>query len=217
MISPGCSFTFDGLKQTLLNIESGIEKKLKNVQHLLINYRTTKDILALANAIVGKAREFFPGTIDFAQPEKTRKDLGLKVVLCNWKDAFNSAAKFGENQAFVYSPVSSEGIAVEAGEWLNNHPFILTSLESKGLEFDDVVVAFDHDRKTWQVEQRREISLKMLRELYVAVTRAQKRVVILVKEDVPAMASFFDILNCDLEISDARIFEEFNRDTSKEA
>lgn len=79
-----------------------------------------------------------------------------------------------------------------------------------------MVVAFDHDRKTWNIESKRETSLAMLRELYVAVTRAQRRVVILVKEDIPAMAHFFESLECDLEATDNRIFKEFDRDTSAE-
>jgi tetratricopeptide (TPR) repeat protein len=216
MISPGCSFTFDGLKQTLLKLEGGIEEKIKQVEHLLVNYRTTKDILALGNAILAKARHYFPSVIDFAKPETARKDLGLKVVVCNWKAALRTQTKFGENQAFIYSTSCANEIILQANTWLNGHPFVLSSLESKGLEFDDVVVAFEQDRKVWQLQHRREDSLSMLRELYVAVTRAQKRVVVLLKEEIPAIAAFFLSLECDLEVSDGRVFEEFNCDTSTE-
>jgi tetratricopeptide (TPR) repeat protein len=217
MISPGCSFTFDGLKQTLLKLEGGIEKKVKQVEHLRVNYRTTKDILALGNAILAKARLYFPGAIDFAKPEKARKDLGLKVVVCHWNAAFlQTQIKFGENQAFIYSTSCADEVVLAANTWLNGHPFILSSLDSKGLEFDDVVVAFDHDRKAWQLERRLEESLALLRELYVAVTRAQKRVVILLKEEVPASAAFFRSLECNFEFSDGTVFEEFNCDTTTE-
>lgn len=216
MISPGCCFTFDGLKQTLLKLESGIEQKIKKVHHLVVNYRTTKDILALGNEILSNARKFFPGAIDFAQPERARKDLGLKVVICSWKAARNTEVKFGQSQAFIYSGSNTEEVISEANDWLDEHPFILSSLDSKGLEFDDVVVAFTHDRKVWQVEHKREASLSMLRELYVAVTRAQKRVVILVRDAVPDMMSFFNSLACDLETSDGSIFAEFNCETSEQ-
>ena len=139
MISSGCSFTFDGLKQTLLALEEGIESKLKQVDHLLVNYRTTKDILTLGNKILATARKFFPGAIDFAKPERARKDLGLKVTICGWDAAFRAKAKFGEDQAFIYSAQNDAGELVRAAkEWLDNHPFILSSLESKGLEFNDV-------------------------------------------------------------------------------
>ena len=138
MISSGCSFTFDGLKQTLFALEGGIEKKLKNVDHLLVNYRTTKDILTLGNKILATAKRFFPGAIDFAQPERARKDLGLKVAICGWKAAFQARAKFGQDQAFIYSSQDPDDLLLCARDWLDNHPFILSSLESKGLEFNDV-------------------------------------------------------------------------------
>jgi hypothetical protein len=56
----------------------------------------------------------------------------------------------------------------------------------------------------------------MLRELYVAVTRAQRRVVILIQDDLPAMAQFFKELKCDFEDVGTTVFEEFDRDTSTE-
>lgn len=218
MISPGCSFTFDGLKQTLC--AAGCDySELRQVEHLLINYRTTKDILMLGNEILTVARKFFPGAIDFAKPERAIKDLGLKVGTFSWEEAFKSRVKFGENQAFIYSSSSNceVGLLEEAGEWLDNHPFILSSLDSKGLEFDDVVVAFGYDdRKVWQIERKLEASLSMLRELYVAVTRAQRRVVVLVKEDVPAMVDFFDNLSCSLQKVDESIWHEFDCNTSAE-
>ena len=129
MISSGCSFTFDGLKQTLLALEPGIENKLKQVNHLLVNYRTTRDILTLGNSVLATARKFFPGAIDFAKPERARKDLGLKVTLCGWKAAFQAEAKFGEDQAFIYSTQNEPTeIVSSAREWLDNHPFLLSSL-----------------------------------------------------------------------------------------
>lgn len=49
MISPGCSFQFDGLKQVLRNIRPGIDDSLKKVVNLKVNYRVTKDILKVSN------------------------------------------------------------------------------------------------------------------------------------------------------------------------
>jgi superfamily I DNA/RNA helicase len=86
MISPGCSFTFDGLKQTLLSLQKGIEHQLSDaVHHLVVNYRTTRDVLQLGNAILAVARREFPNAIGFAPPEISKKDLGIKVLLCDWK------------------------------------------------------------------------------------------------------------------------------------
>ena len=49
MISPGCSFTFPGLKDVLLAVKPRIEAKIKQVFKLAINYRVTKDLLDLSN------------------------------------------------------------------------------------------------------------------------------------------------------------------------
>jgi hypothetical protein len=76
MISPGCSFTFDGLKETLLFVRRGIESSLKEVNHLLVNYRTTKDVLELGNEVLRLVKENFPGAIGFGMPEIATKDLG---------------------------------------------------------------------------------------------------------------------------------------------
>ena len=70
---------------------------------------------------------------------------------------------------------------------------IFSSLESKGLEFDDCLIAFDADRKAWDVGSGGASSLTLVRELcYVAITRAKQRVVILVKS--AEMRKFFQSL-----------------------
>lgn len=219
-ISPGCSFTFNGLKQTLLHLQAGIESKLSNVSHLLVNYRTTKDILLLGNAILSLAKKYFPDQIAHSLPEIAMKDLGLKVRVSIFEEATKQTVKFGHNQALIYS---SEDISEDDGsafrEWLNDHPFILSALDSKGLEFDDVVVAFDFGRTVWDVKRQRVESLRMLRELYVAVTRAKRRVVILHQRKDLAMKEFLDSLGCDIEvIEDPSQFQvEFNCETSSDA
>ena len=181
MISSGCSFKFAGLKQTLLAIQPGIESKLGkgSLQHLLVNYRTSKKILEVGNAVLFMAHRHYPGTIENMLPERTTKDNGIKVVLCEWEKALLVKPSFSPNQALVCSSLSH---SEELTGWLGDHPFFLDSIESKGLEFEDVVVAFDLERKVWDVEERRVDSLRMLRELYVAITRAKNRLVILVKK-----------------------------------
>ena len=49
MISPGCSFTFTGLKEVLLAVCPNIEHRIKHVNKLRKNYRVTKDVLAVSN------------------------------------------------------------------------------------------------------------------------------------------------------------------------
>jgi len=220
MVSPGCSFTFAGLKETLLAVREGIESKLSKVTQLLVNYRTTRDVLILGNEILSVAKREFPGAIGFAKPESAIKDLGIKVVLCDWEECFSqSGIKLGRNQALVYSCDDQVSFEKAATDWIGSHPFILSSLDSKGLEFDDVIVAFDlGDRKTWNVASKKVASLRMLRELYVAVTRAQRRVVILVKNSDFAMKKFFnDTLEYDFQETRGDLIRiEFDKETTAE-
>lgn len=217
MISPGCSFSFDGLKQTLLTVRSGIEAKLSNISNLLRNYRTSKEVLHFGNEVLSIGKKSFPGAIPFAKKEIAMKDLGLKVVLCDWKKAFSVKVKLGANQALIYSCSDPESFEVKAVTWIGKHPFTLTSLESKGLEFDDVIVAFDHDRKVWNVADGQAASLRMLRELYVAITRAQRRLVMLVKSSVPEMQAFLHSLGCDFQRDGAEmVLQEFDKVTTPE-
>jgi tetratricopeptide (TPR) repeat protein len=217
MISPGCSFKFAGLKQTLLAVREGIEARLSSVCHLLVNYRTTRDVLILGNAILNVAKQHFPGAIEYAQPEISVKDEGCKVRLTDWDEAFRTKVAFGPNQALIYSHGNSSEVKDAAVSWLKDHPFVLSSLESKGLEFDDVVISFDMGRKVWNMTSENVACLRMLRELYVAVTRAKRRVIILVKKSLPAMSDFFESLGCDLErVRASTAFLEFDTQTSPE-
>lgn len=66
MISPGCSFKFGGLKQVLLSIKPDIE--LKKVEQLKKNYRMTKGVLDVGNAILQSLKRQFPGQVEYAEP-----------------------------------------------------------------------------------------------------------------------------------------------------
>ena len=135
MISPGCSFTFDGMKQTIRAIREDV--KLRKVEQLKRNYRMTKGVLDVANDVLKKLKQYYPGAIESAKPEISMKDLGLRVVLLDWKEnlSFSEPVRFGAQQAMIYSsPTGQRQSQLEKSlqAWLGNHPFILTSLESKG-------------------------------------------------------------------------------------
>lgn len=242
MISPGCSFHFDGLKQTLLAVRSGIEKQLTTVTQLLVNYRTTKDVLLLANAVLRRAQRAFPKNIPFARQEIARIDHGLRVILCDRDCALREKVQLGTNQALVYSSPyeipESPMIGVTGSssastttndrfswvelrrivqEWLDTHPFIMSALESKGLEFEDVIVLFQYERKDWEVDRKLVASLRMLRELYVAITRAKRRVVILYSRECPEMLNFLRSLGCEFEEDGAAlVLQQFQSVTTAE-
>jgi len=219
MISPGCSFTFSGLKEVLLAVQPDIERKIKHVNKLAKNYRVTKDVLALSNSVLHVAKKYFRNDIQYLRPEIAMKDVGTRVRICQWKEALNleKRPRFGPNQALIYSSTSnSDGVALDMNDWLNEHPFIMTSLDAKGLEFDDCVVAFDEEQKAWNINSDRAASLRLLRELYVAITRAKRRVVVLINS--PKMRDFFMSLpNCNIEESDAKVaLLEFDSTTTRD-
>ena len=60
MISPGCSFTFDGLKQTLLALEKGMEKELKHA----VFFRFKEDAAAEDITAVEEGFAALPSKID---------------------------------------------------------------------------------------------------------------------------------------------------------
>jgi tetratricopeptide (TPR) repeat protein len=211
MISSGCSFTFSGMKEVLRAIQGG-DVTLGKVQRLKRNYRLTKSVLDVGNAIVRVLKEKFPGVIEYSQPEVAMKDLGLDVILIDWKEGFGQKVKFGTQQALIYSTGTGQikksgtqeedrDLKTKIDAFLPDHPFTLSSLESKGLEFQDVVVVFDFSHGAWNITDRKanpQESIKLLRELYVAVTRARGRLVIFVRnrEKFPYMYSFFRDLEC---------------------
>ena len=141
------------------------------------------------------------------------KDYGFRAALVNWNDALSTNASLGVEQAVIYSSSDSaageefgnSALANKLRIWTENHPLVLSVLESKGLEFDDVIIVFDKKESTfWNTSSQSVDCLRNLRELYVAVTRAKKKVIILAKGTM--MYNFFgEKLTCDLEMTEASI------------
>ena len=134
-----------------------------------------------------------------------------------WKEALEEHPRLGPGQAVIYTSSNNENeIALEMSKWLNDHPFILTPLDCKGLEFDDCIIAFDVERKAWNLKDCRVASLRLLRELYVAITRAKRRVVILTK--MKDMKNFFlSLQGCNIEESAAKVaLYEFDSETTRD-
>lgn len=69
-----------------------------------------------------------------------------------WKDALDIEASLDMQQAIVYSGTDDERETELTGalsKWTENHPLILPVLDAKGLEYDDIIVAFDKVRSAW--------------------------------------------------------------------
>ena len=128
-----------------------------NLQLLFTIGRVTKDVLDVSNvridfdlpyddvqpkltlfiyaqSILREAKKCFKGSIEYARPETAVKDLGTRVLWTYWEDALAERPRFGAKQALIYtSTYDPDKLHTDMEKWLNSHPFILTTLDAKGL------------------------------------------------------------------------------------
>ena len=85
------------------------------------------------------------------------------MALCDWNAELSMKVSFGHEQALIFlSWVDTYVIAMREKDLLGDHPFISSSVESKGLDFGDAVVVFYNNQKFWDVESERVPSLRMI-------------------------------------------------------
>ncbi|CAD8122830.1 unnamed protein product [Paramecium sonneborni] len=148
-IAKGVGFRFEDIKNFFKKID---DQKLKNFElhQLTINFRSHNNILQLANNIVNLIELYFPKSIDKLNKEISNLK-GPKPIIINSKDTevlfsfltgdiqnlkTEVQIEFGCNQV----------ILVKNHEVMENIPsqlklaLILTIEESKGLEFEDVIL-----------------------------------------------------------------------------
>ncbi|KAI6022560.1 hypothetical protein EDC04DRAFT_2606960 [Pisolithus marmoratus] len=228
-ISAGSSFRFDDLKAFLYRIE--MDQALHIVREravaqpesfqLAINYRSHGGIVNCAHSVIELISHFWPHSIDHLQPEHGIVD-GLKpVFFTGWdKDtvryeqflfgASGSHIEFGAHQCIL---VRDEKAKEKLREQVGDIGLIMTLYESKGLEFNDVLLynffedsnvdlsrwrlvlaAIDgvveaHNQSQLQApcferdESRYAAVCSELKLLYVGITRARKNMWIVDKSD----------------------------------
>ncbi|KIN94541.1 hypothetical protein M404DRAFT_380130 [Pisolithus tinctorius Marx 270] len=155
-ISAGSSFRFDDLKAFLYRIE--VDQASHNVREravappasfqLAINYRSHGGIVNCAHSVIELIARFWPNSIDSLQPERGVVD-GLKPVFFTaWdKDTVryeqflfgtsDSHIEFGADQCIL---VRDEKAKEKLQQQVGNIGVIMTLYESKGLEFNDVLL-----------------------------------------------------------------------------
>ena len=186
-----------------------------DVSQLSTNYRSHAGILGAANLVVKTIERLFPGSIDVLDEELGAFD-GTKPLLLPDKDLHslskfvharmgadkNAPISFGSNQAVIVRTSASKAqLPAEFRESL-----VLTVEESKGLEFNDVLLFnffadSDAELSEWMAvldDTARENPVwfpghmpapctdvaemmalnEDLKHLYVALTRARRRVII---------------------------------------
>ena len=182
------------------------------------NYRSHQGILALASLVMSMIWKGFPETVDKLDPEtgflngpKPVLFLGCDVDILRSRNVGSGksserAAYFGAEQVILVRDTKSKKILQDQ---VGNVALILTILESKGMEFDDVILWNFFSECPDQVGVRSLIALKTdvdgfdarkhggmcpeLKHLYVAITRARSQLSI-VEGSEPTERSILKLL-----------------------
>ncbi|KAI8914618.1 hypothetical protein EDD86DRAFT_199714 [Gorgonomyces haynaldii] len=176
-IAHGQGFRFQDLKSVIYD---QLTTKVPRLHSLRINYRSHDGIVQLANQLLKLLVRFFPDEIDRIEQEQSLCAGETPVFLTNQSVL---ETEFGPQQAVLVRNHS------RINELFNG--LVLTVHESKGMEFDDVVLynfIKDAPFDRWHAlhidgyhgfdPKRDHLLLQELKILYVAITRARSRVVI---------------------------------------
>ncbi|KAI6094857.1 hypothetical protein EDD16DRAFT_1502638 [Pisolithus croceorrhizus] len=228
-ISAGSSFRFDDLKAFIYRVEAGhtahiVRERAVSLPEsfqLAINYRSHGGIVNCAHSVIELISHFWPNSIDHLQPEHGIIDGSKPVLFMGWgKDtthyqqffvgAPGSHIEFGAQQCIL---VRNERAREKLQQQVGEIGLIMTLYESKGLEFNDVLLynffedsnvdlsrwrvvlaaidglVGDHNRSQLHVptfgrdESRYAAICSELKLLYVGITRARRRLWIVDKSD----------------------------------
>ena len=159
-IMRGIAFRFSDVRTVLHAAQvfakekkDAVQVRIPEVSQLRVNFRSHTGVLNLASSIIDLLKEYFPLSFDYL-PGDEGMFTGPTPVLFDTCDACDlalllrgnkrdkSAIEFGAHQVII---VQSEDAKSQIPEELKDG-IILTVFESKGLEFDDVLLYnFFHD------------------------------------------------------------------------
>ncbi|BFG15995.1 hypothetical protein CerSpe_022680 [Prunus speciosa] len=201
------------LESRINKLEERKEKgQISKMFHLTQNFRTHAGIVKLSQSIVELIYRFFPHSIDVLDPE-TSLIYGEAPVLLESGENENAIIKifgnsgtgignivgFGAEQVIL---VRDDGAKKEVSMFVGRHALVLTIVECKGLEFQDVLLynffGSSPLKNQWRViydymkerdlldstlpkcfpsfnESKHNILCSELKQLYVAVTRTRQR------------------------------------------
>ncbi|EJD54497.1 hypothetical protein AURDEDRAFT_179643, partial [Auricularia subglabra TFB-10046 SS5] len=218
-ISVGSSFRFNDLRAFLHRVEEARSAELSTVGaplptrdgnppalfQLLVNYRSHGGIISCAQAVISLLSKFWPDSIDNLGEERGVVAGAKPIFLGSWDPTItrpehslfgpDNKIEFGARQCII---VRSEEAQIKLRREAGDIGIVMTVYESKGLEFDDVLLYNFFDDSTVNVNQWRVVlnavsddagSLAAprfddirhagvcaeLKSLYVAITRARKK------------------------------------------
>ncbi|KAF8895020.1 hypothetical protein CPB84DRAFT_1782432 [Gymnopilus junonius] len=214
-ISVGSSFRFNDLKAFLYRLERRRESSLLGLPQvttqeppqtfqLTVNYRSHGGIVQCAHSVIELITEFWPYAIDILSKEKGVVDGSKPVFFSGWDSdtvryeqflfgESGSPIEFGAQQCIL---VRDEAAREDLRQQVGDIGLIMTLYESKGLEFDDVLLYKFFEDSTVELSQWRVVLNLLLdgigqaapqfdeirhagvcselKSLYVAITRARK-------------------------------------------
>ncbi|KAJ7942669.1 UvrD-like Helicase, ATP-binding domain, P-loop containing nucleoside triphosphate hydrolase [Quillaja saponaria] len=124
--------------------------RISDIFHLSQNFRTHAGVLRLSQSIIELLYRFFPQSIDVLKPE-TSFIFGEAPVLLESGNSENAIVKFFGNSENIGGKivgfgaeqvilVRDDGARKEILNYVGKHALVLTILECKGLEFQDVLL-----------------------------------------------------------------------------
>ncbi|KAK9052301.1 hypothetical protein SSX86_028930 [Deinandra increscens subsp. villosa] len=213
-IAKGIAFRFEDIRCMFFKkFLSGSEKgNISKIFQLSENFRTHAGVLNLAQSVINLLCHFFPLFVDALRPETSQINGDLPILLET--DENNNAIKFiFEGDGFCSQPITGfgaeqvvlvrdESLKEKVVNIVGKNALVLTIMESKGLEFQDVLLydffttsSFSNE---WRIiykymkdmdlldspfatlcssfdMQKHAVLCTELKQLYVAITRARQR------------------------------------------
>ncbi|KAF3432417.1 hypothetical protein FNV43_RR27157 [Rhamnella rubrinervis] len=220
-IARGVDFRFQDIRSTFYKVFltiSSCDNTYKKSKHVRIvdtfqlshNFRTHAGVLKLAQSVIDLIYHFFPLSIDVLNPETSFVDGKTPVLVesVNCEKAFtdmfggiggpgNDLVGFGAEQVVL---VRDDNIRNKISDSIARHALVLTIMECKGLEFQDVLLynflGSSPLKNEWRViyeymneknlldspksfpsfdEAKHKLLCFELKQLYVAITRTRQR------------------------------------------
>ncbi|CAL8090382.1 unnamed protein product [Prunus armeniaca] len=186
--------------------------QISKMFHLTQNFRTHAGIVKLSQSIIELIYRFFPHSIDVLDPETSliygeapillesgENENAIIKIFGNSGTGIGNIVGFGAEQVIL---VRDDGAKKEVSMFVGRHALVLTIVECKGLEFQDVLLynffGSSPLKNQWRViydymkerdlldstlpkcfpsfnESKHNILCSELKQLYVAVTRTRQR------------------------------------------
>ncbi|XP_051116744.1 uncharacterized protein LOC127241644 [Andrographis paniculata] len=222
-IARGVDFRFEDIRSLFYNefymksnssksSERNVKGVISDIFSLSQNFRTHIGVLRLAQSVTDLISHFFPQSIDVLAPETSLIYGEPPIFLepgCDENSIipiFQNSASAGEQWvgfgADLVILVRDDSEKMEISKYVGNQALVLTILESKGLEFQDVLLynffSSSPLRNQWKVvyeflkerelldddspksfpsfsQSRHNLLCSELKQLYVAITRTRQR------------------------------------------